>query len=82
MVLLAITPTGLKDALRLVDGGEAAIWCGADAISEEDHAKLKHAKVSRFVHGLAGEDQGVLAGAIETIEEHHPNETVWIEKCN
>ena len=81
MVLLAITPSGLEDALRLVDGRETAVWCGADAISDDDYAKLKHANVSRFVYGLAGEGQDVLAGAIETIEEHHPNETVWVEKC-
>lgn len=81
MVLLAITPSGLEDALRLAEGGEAAIWCGADAISDEDYAKLKHKNVSRFVYELAGEGQDVLAGAIETIEEHHPNQTVWVEKC-
>lgn len=81
MVLLAITPSGLEDALRLAEGGETAIWCGADAISDEDYAKLKHRNVSRFVYGLAGEGQDVLAGAIETIEEHHPNQTVWVEKC-
>lgn len=81
MVLLAITPSGLEDALRLAEGRETAIWCGADAISDGDYAKLKHNNVSRFVYGLAGEGQDVLADAIATIEEHHPNQTIWIQKC-
>jgi len=81
MVLLAITPTGLVDALRLVAGTGTAIWCGADAISDDDYAKLTHQNVSRFVYGLIGEGQDMLADAIGTIEEHHPNETVWVEKC-
>lgn len=81
MILLAITPSGLEDALRLAEGSETTVWCGADAISEEDYAKLKHRNMSRFAYGLVGENQDVLAGAIETIEEHYPNQTVWVEKC-
>lgn len=79
MVLLAITPTGLTDALRLVEDSKTAIWCGADAISDDEYVKLKQHNVSRFVYGLIGQDQDVLAGAIATIEEHHPGETVWVE---
>ncbi len=81
MVFLAITPNGLNDALRLAQDRATAIWCGADAISEEDYAKLKHEYVSRLVYGLSGESADVIAGALETIEEHHPGETVWVEKC-
>jgi hypothetical protein len=76
MVLLAITPSGLKDALRIAEGGKTAIWCGADAISDEDYANLKRNHVSRFIYRLAGQGQDVLAGAIDTIEEHHPNQIV------
>ena len=81
MVLLAITPSVLEDAPRPGESGETAIWCGSDAISGEEYAKLNHTNVSRFVNGLAGEGQDVLAGAIETVEEHYPNQTVWAEKC-
>lgn len=81
MVLLALTASGLEDARRLTEGSDTAIWCGADAISDEDYAQLKNNNVSRFVYNLAGEGPDVLAGAIETIEEHHPNQTVWVERC-
>jgi hypothetical protein len=81
MVLLALTASGLAGARRLTQGSDTATWCGADAISDEDYAQLRSHSVSRLVYGLAGERPGVLAGAIETIEEHHPNQTVWEEKC-
>ncbi|MFC7409676.1 hypothetical protein [Hydrogenophaga atypica] len=81
MVFLAITAGGLQDALRASGGGTIAVWCGADAISEADYARLEHANVSRFIYPLCGEVQDVLTGAINTIKEHHPGESVWIENC-
>ncbi len=83
MILLAITSAGLDDALRLVGSNASAVsvWCGADAISEPDYAALANVNVSRFNYPLQGERGDALAGAINTIEEHHPGETVWIEQC-
>ena len=41
MVFLAITPRGLEDALREATKSATPVWCGADAISEEDWAGEK-----------------------------------------
>jgi hypothetical protein len=79
MVLLAISKTGLDDALRLAADGTAAVWCGSDAISEADYAARRGATLSRFIYPLQGADADTLAGALDTIEEHHPGETVWVE---
>ena len=79
--MLAISPDGLRDALRLRGDAAVAVWCGSDAISEADYTALTDANVSRFAYPLQGESGDVLAGAIETVEEHHPNETVWVERC-
>lgn len=79
MVFLAITSADLDEALRLRTDSKVAVWCGSDAISEADYAALTDANVSRFVYPLQSEGGDVLSGAIETIEEHHPNETLWVE---
>ena len=79
MVFLAITSAGLQDALLL--RRDAAVWCGSDAISEAEYAAITDANVSRFAYQLRSEGDDVTAGAIETIEEHHPHETVWVERC-
>jgi hypothetical protein len=79
VVLFAPTPAGLKEAFRLAAGGAASVGCGADAISEAECRALVVRHVSRFIDPLGEEPSGVLAGAIETIEEHHPNEIVWVE---
>ncbi|OGB46138.1 MAG: hypothetical protein A3F76_13155 [Burkholderiales bacterium RIFCSPLOWO2_12_FULL_65_40] len=80
MVILAISTAGLQDALRLAEGRDANVWCGADAISEAEYAALKNSRLSRFIYPLQGQEPDVLAGAIDTVEEHHPGETLWIEK--
>lgn len=79
MVYLAITSQGLMHALRANERTEAPIWCGSDAISESDFEKLECTSLTRFSYPLHGEGQEVLAGAVETIQEHHPGESIWIE---
>lgn len=81
MAFLALTPAGLVEALRVRRDKPDAVWCGSDAISEVDYAALREANVSRFVYPLLGQSDDVLARAIDTIEEHHPGETVWVERC-
>lgn len=79
MVYLAITPQGLMHALHAVEKCAAPIWCGADAISESDFESSECTSLTRFSYPIRGEGPEVLAGAVETIEEHHPGETIWIE---
>lgn len=79
MVFLAITPKGLKNALREAARSGAAVWCGADAVSEEDFDTLKVRGLTRFDYQLQARDLLVLADALDTIDQHHPGEVVWIE---
>lgn len=79
MVFLAITPVGLADALRAAKADDA-IWCGSDAITEADYAKLEHPNLSRFIYELG--DRELIADAIGTIEEHHPAQTIWVEAAS
>ena len=76
MVFVAVTRTGLAEALRQA-ASDDAIWCGSDAISEADYAQLNRPGVSRFNYSLADLELG--DGAIATIEEHHPGQTIWVE---
>jgi hypothetical protein len=82
MVFLAITKNGLNDALRTAAEIDAAVWCGVDAISEGDYSNRQHKNLSRFDYELGNRDGAALADAIQTINEHHPGEVVWIEGAN
>ena len=79
MVFLAITPEGLKEALRLKQTTPLDVWCGAGAISEAEYKDGSFKGVSRFIYDFAKADSDALAGALDTMKEHHPGETVWIK---
>ncbi|WP_279211695.1 hypothetical protein [Delftia acidovorans] len=76
MVFLAITSTGLAQALRAATENDA-IWCGSDAISVADYAARQWSNLSRFAYSL--EDRVLIDDAVSTIEEHHPGQTIWVE---
>lgn len=79
MVFLAITPKGLAEALRLAAVSGRQVWCGADAISEEAYTARKEKGLSRFIYPLGARDPLVLESAFDTIDQHHPDEVVWVE---
>lgn len=81
MVFLAITKSGLDEAMTLAGDNRAPIWCGSDAISEQEYSNLRGRNVSRFNYPLDGSDADTLAGALDTIADHHPNERIWIENA-
>lgn len=80
MVYLAITPKGLAEARRAGRPG-VTVWCGADAISECDYAAIPAAdRPTRFIYDLA--DRFLLDDALGTIQEHHPDQTIWVESIS
>lgn len=80
MVFLAISKEGLAEALRLTGSGGGAVWCGSNAISEEEDLARADGNLSRFVYPIDGSDADAVADALRTIKEHHPSERIWVEK--
>lgn len=79
MVFLAITSDGLARAIQIATVTGDAVWCGADAITASEYAQRKGPSLSRFNYDLQSGDASMMQDALQTIEEHHPGETVWIE---
>jgi len=64
MIFLAITPTGLAQALRAATENDA-IWSGSDAISEADYAARQWPNLSRFAYSL--EDRVLIDDAVSPL---------------
>ena len=79
MVYLAISQQGLADALSTSKITGHTVWCGSDAISEAEYQERRLKNLSRFIYPLQNAEQDELEGALSTIAEHHPNETIWVE---
>ena len=79
-IFLAIKPKGLQQALETTPETGATVWCGEDAITEQDFRIHRGGfSFTRFSYPLAAASAEVFASAIETIREHHPEATFWIE---
>ena len=75
MVFFARTSQGLAEGLRRAAGREP-VWCTASAIAEADYSKLGAGNLTRFAESAASQS---LAEMLDTINQHHPGESVWVE---
>jgi hypothetical protein len=82
MIYLAITPMGVQSALKTAADSSATVWCGADAMSEQEFDAHLGSNVSRFNYSLGDATDADIAGAIETVREHHPSAIIWVESQN
>jgi hypothetical protein len=81
MVYLVLEPRAASETIRLANETGCSVWVGSDSITPEEHNCLVRAgaKVTRFSYPLANVTGEIVAGALETIEEHHPGEIVWVQ---
>jgi len=80
MVFLALTRSGF-DAYLALGASADALWVGAEVLSEGELAALRESgvDVSDFNYKIELHEREVIAGAVETIKEHHPGHAVWVE---
>jgi hypothetical protein len=79
MIFLALTRSGLDEAIELCECVDGVIWCGSDAISDNEFRDLSGLTVTRFTFPLEGADADTIADVLATIADHHPGEKIWIE---
>ncbi len=82
MIFLAITPKGLSDALASA-GEDDHVWCGREAVTGDDSGEMLKRNVTIFSYAFTGLDaQENIEGAVLTMEEHHPGQSVWVERIS
>ena len=84
MVFLAVTRAGYDELRRLCGRTPTPIWLG-DGVLTEDELKTLHTSgihASVFTYSIDPKDAFVVEGALHTIAQHHPNETIWVERQN
>jgi hypothetical protein len=68
-----------SDALRVAAAVGASVWCGAQAISDADFSAPKGVVLTRLNYSPGTSDSESVERALDTIEQHHPGEKLWIE---
>jgi hypothetical protein len=81
MVYLALDVNGGREAVQAARASDASVWAGADVFTPHEQGELRASGLSLtvFSHSLRRATPEVLASALSTIEEHHPDETIWIQ---
>jgi hypothetical protein len=81
MVCLVLEPKAVWEAISLANSTGCSVWLGSDAITQEEHYRLCSTglRITRFGYPLAGAAPEVVDDALGEIEEHHPNEVIWVQ---
>jgi hypothetical protein len=81
MVFLALTRKGYESYQSI--GGKAgdALWLSAGVFSNAELVELRALGVNftDFNYAIEPNDKEAVSCAVDTIKEHHPDETVWVE---
>jgi hypothetical protein len=81
MVYLALEPAAAREAIGITGTSAFSVWVGSDALTSDEFQRLiaEGVKVTRFSYPLSGASSEVVASALSTVEEHHPNEIIWVQ---
>lgn len=80
MVFLVISKGGLEEALRFSAGRKAILWLAHGLLNESELKALRDAgnDVTTWSRPESTRFES-LVSSVETIEEHHPGHSVWVE---
>jgi hypothetical protein len=78
MIYLVLETRALDEVIKLPG---VAIWAGSNVLTELNHQDLiaQGFNVTRFDYSVSAVNKNELEDAIETIKEHHPTESIWVQ---
>lgn len=82
MVFLALTHKGFEEAKIMSMSKKAPNWIGADILSPSECETFRRngMNLTVFSQPQPLKDLPAIQDALNTIAEHHPDETVWVEQ--
>jgi hypothetical protein len=81
MIFLALTLKGYESYQSIGNNLGCLLWLSAGIFSKAELVALRQSGLafSDFSYVIEPNDKEAILCAIDTIKEHHPNETVWVE---
>jgi hypothetical protein len=79
MVFFVISRRGFED-FQTLSASNTSLWVTAEVVNQNEFDALRAAGISvtSFNYSLTTDDLAGIEQAIETVREHHPNQTVWV----
>lgn len=81
MVFLALTRKGFEELTARFGQPPSPLWVNAEVLSESELIRLRKQgwDVTDFTYPIAADKRSEIEDAVNTITEHHPGHTVWVE---
>lgn len=81
LVFLALTKNCMPELLPLIRSAKMPIWVDKGVASESELRGLRDEgiEMTAFNRQIDPQNEISLVSAIDTVQQHHPNQTVWVE---
>jgi hypothetical protein len=81
VVYFTLTRSGYEDLVSTLGHAPSPLWVNNGVLSPQEIKSLyeRGVDITNFTIDVNPEDQSAVAQAIETVREHHPGQTVWVE---
>lgn len=81
MVTLVLTRDGYEHLVTALGQVPPQLWVNANVLSGEELHTLRAAghDVTNFAKPIPLRDQAAIYDAIQTVQEHHPLQRLWVE---
>jgi hypothetical protein len=78
-VFFAMTRSAFESYMQLAQA-HSALWVSAGVLSAQELASLRAQgmAITDFNHSIDPGDPAAVQDALDTIQEHHPEQVVWI----
>lgn len=81
MVIFILTSKGYEEMESLIKESKPPVWINEGVFTEKEIKELRSQgiELTNFSYFINKTNQKEIQGALETIKEHHPGETIWTE---
>ena len=81
MAYIVLTRSGYEELVRKLQGVPSPLWVNKGILSLDELAAIRTSEVvlTDFTRLIRPSNVQEVGEAAYTVEEHHPNETVWVE---
>ena len=81
MIFFVLTENGFKEVEQLFQGGNVILWLNKGILESGEINELRKIgmDITNFTYYINPDNKQEVLGALSTISEHHPDQSIWTE---
>jgi hypothetical protein len=84
MVFFALTRFGYDELVRVLGHTPSPLWINQGVLTLDERAQLRTSGIdlTDFVERIDPNNHAAVRNATNTVREHHPDASIWVESCD